>query len=102
MLSVITSDMVTYAARALLIAQGEHNKRDARSDAAKAATHYMRAYFLHKDHEMILSIKILHKRIKTENRAIAMLYETILEGDYDIDFVNAIRNWVAGSISLSS
>lgn len=80
----------------------EHNKRDARSDASKAATHYLRAYFLHKDHEMILSIKMLRKRIKTENRAIAMLYETILEGDYDKDFVGAIREWVVGSISPSS
>jgi hypothetical protein len=80
----------------------EHNKRNARSDAAKAATHYLRAYFLHKDHEMILSIKRLSKRIKTENRAMAMLYEIILEGDYDKDFVDAIRNWVAGSISRSS
>jgi predicted nucleotidyltransferase len=80
----------------------EHNKRDARSDASKAATHYLRAYFLHKDHEMILSIKMLRKRIKTENRAIAMLYETILEGDYDKDFVDAIREWVVGSISPSS
>jgi len=77
----------------------EHNKRDARSDAAKAATHYLRAYFLHKDHKMILSTKMLRKGIKTENRAISMLYETILEGDYDKDFVDAIRDWVIRSIS---
>jgi len=80
----------------------EHNKRDAHSDAAKAATHYLRAYFLHKERDMILSTKMLRKRIKTENRAISMLYENILEGDYDKDFVDAIREWVSGSISRSS
>ena len=80
----------------------DHNKRDARSDAAKAATHYLRAYFLYREYEMILSIEMLRKWIKTENRAIAMLYENILEGDYDKDFVDAIRDWVVGSISRSS
>ena len=80
----------------------EHNKRDARSDAAKAATHYLRAYFLYKNNEMILSIKMLRKRIKSENRAIAMLYEKITEGDYDKDFVDAIREWVVRSIFRSS
>jgi hypothetical protein len=49
---------------------------------------------------MILSIKMLRKRIKIENRAIAMLYEKILEGDYDGDFVDAIRGWVTGRISI--
>lgn len=80
----------------------EHNKRDARSDAAKAATHYLRAYFLYKNNEMILSIKMLRKRIKTENCAMAILYEKITEGDYDKDFVDAIRDWVVRSISRSS
>ncbi|MFA4956316.1 MAG: nucleotidyltransferase domain-containing protein [Candidatus Methanoperedens sp.] len=80
----------------------EHNKRDARSDAAKAATHYLRAYFLYKNNEMILSIKMLRKRIKSENRAIAMLYDKITEGDYDKDFVDAIREWVVRSIFRSS
>ena len=75
------------------------NKRDARSDSSKAATHYLRAYFLYKYYEMILSVKMLRKRIEGENRAMALLYEKIMEGDYDRDFVDAIREWVVGRIS---
>ncbi len=82
----------------LVESAGKRNKRDARSDAAKAATHYLRAYFLYKYGEMILSVKMLRKRIEGENRAVAVLYEKILEGDYDKDFVDAVREWVVGRI----
>lgn len=71
----------------------EKNKRDAHSDAAKAASHYLRAYFLHKYNEMILSKEILRTRIKDENSAISMLYETITNGDYSIYLVDKIREW---------
>ncbi len=81
--------------------EGNRNKRDARSDASKAATHYLRAYFLYKYDEMILSVKELRKRMKGENRAMAMLYEKIMEGDYDMDFVDAIREWVVGRIGVA-
>ncbi len=59
---------------------------------------YLRAYFLYEYNEMILSVKMLRKRIEGENRAVAVLYEKILEGDYDRDFVDAVREWVGGRI----
>jgi hypothetical protein len=31
-----------------------------------------------------------------------MLYETIMKGNYNKDFVDAIREWVIGNISRSS
>ncbi len=82
----------------LIESAGKRNKRDARSDAVKAATHYLRAYFLHEYNEMILSVKMLRKRVEGENCAVAVLYEKILEGDYDRDFVDAVREWVVGRI----
>ena len=80
----------------------KRNKRDARSDASKAATHYLRAYFLYKYDEMILSVKKLRKSLELENRGIALLYEKIMEGDYDRDFVDVIRGWVIGRIDVES
>ena|GEM_PF-2304962 len=85
----------------LIESAGKRNKRDARSDAAKAATHYLRAYFLYEYDEMILSVKMLRKRIEGENRAVAVQYEKILEGDYDRDFVDAVRAWVVGRIGAA-
>lgn len=72
----------------------EKNVRNARSDAAKAASHYLRAYFLRRYGEMILAKEMLMTRIKEENQAIANLYEKIMRGDYNAELVEKIREWV--------
>lgn len=76
----------------------EKNTRNARSDAAASASHYLRAYFLHKYNEMIFSKELLKTRIKEENREIATRYERIIERDYDNESVDAIREWVTENI----
>lgn len=82
----------------LVESERERDEQNAYSDAFKAATHYLRAYFLYKYNEMILSIKMIRKRIGEENHAMAMLYEKIMEGSYDRGLVDAIRDWVIENI----
>jgi predicted nucleotidyltransferase len=69
----------------------------ARSDAAAAAAHYLRAYFLCETGEMIVSKKALVERIH-EHPGIARVYDGVLEGDFDegvvLDSLDEVRNWV--------
>ena len=79
------------------------NFRDARSDAAASATHYLRAYFLYECGEMIISKKVLVERIYEEHPGIAGVYDRVLNGDFDgdevMDTLEEIRDWVTDCIS---
>ncbi len=72
-----------------------------RSDAAAAAAHYLRAYFLCETGEMIVSKRALVKRIH-EHPEIARVYDGVLEGDFDVDAVldtlDEVREWVTEHI----
>ncbi len=78
------------------------NIRDARSDAAASATHYLRAYFLHEYGEMIVSKRVLVERIHVEHPGIAGVYDRVLNGDFDgdgvMDTLDEIREWVTECI----
>jgi hypothetical protein len=78
------------------------NFRDARSDAAASATHYLRAYFLYEYGEMIISKMVLVERIHGECPRIAGVYDGVLKGDFDgdavMDTLEEIRDWVTGCI----
>jgi len=78
------------------------NIRDARSDAAASATHYLRAYFLHEYGEMIVSKRVLVERIYVEHPGIAGVYDRVLNGDFDgdgvMDTLDEIREWVTECI----
>lgn len=74
------------------------NLKTARSDAAAAVAHYLRAYFLYENGEMILSKEALMSRIYETNETIAEVYNSILKGNYNmdniVDKVDEIRDWV--------
>ena len=78
------------------------NLKDARSDAAASATHYLRAYFLCECGEMIVSKRVLVERILEEHPVIAGVYDRVLKGDFDwdkvMDTLGEIREWVMGCI----
>lgn len=79
----------------------EKNNRNARFDAASAATHYLRAYFVRRYNKLSFSNETMMTWIKEENREIAMLYEKIMKGDYDMDLVEKIRDWVIENIDAT-
>ncbi len=78
------------------------NLKDARSDAAASAAHYLRAYFLCECGDMIISKRVLVERIHEEHPGIAGVYDAVLEGDFDwdkvMDTLEEIRDWVTGCI----
>jgi hypothetical protein len=78
------------------------NFKDARSDAAASATHYLRAYFLCECGEMIISKRVLVERIHDVHPGIAWVYDGVLNGDFNVDEVmdtlEEIRDWVTGCI----
>ena len=78
------------------------NFRDARSDAAASATHYLRAYFLCKCGEMIISKRVLVERIHEVHPGIAGMYDEVLNGDFEgdgvMDTLEEIRDWMTGFI----
>ena len=77
----------------------DNNLNNARSDAIASVSHYLRAYFLYKYNEMIVSKTILKIRILEEKSTIATLYEKVLQGNHNYELVNAIREWVIEKIS---
>jgi hypothetical protein len=78
------------------------NFKDARSDAAASATHYLRAYFLHECGEMIVSKRVLVERIQVVHPGIAGMYDRVLNGDFDgdevMDTLEEMRDWVMDCI----
>lgn len=78
------------------------NLRDARSDAAASAAHYLRAYFLCEYGEMIISKRVLVERIHEVHPGIAGVYDRVLNGDFHgdevMDTLEEIREWVTGCI----
>jgi predicted nucleotidyltransferase len=74
------------------------NLKDARSDASASATHYLRAYFLHECGEMIVSKRVLVKRIHEVHTGIAGVYDEVLNGDEVMDTLEEIREWVTDCI----
>ncbi len=78
------------------------NIKDARSDAAASATHYLRAYFLHECGEMIVSKRVLVERIHEEHPGIAGMYDRVLNWDFNgdevMDTLEEMRDWVTGCI----
>ncbi|MCG7848895.1 MAG: nucleotidyltransferase domain-containing protein [ANME-2 cluster archaeon] len=74
----------------------------ARSDAAASGAHYIRAYFLCENGEMIVSKRVLVERIREGCPGIAGVYDGVLEGEFDkcvvLDSLDEIRKWVIEKI----
>ncbi|MBE0522853.1 MAG: nucleotidyltransferase domain-containing protein [Methanosarcinales archaeon] len=74
----------------------------ARSDAAAAASHYLRAYFLCEAGEMIVSKRALVEGIHEGCPGIARVYDGVFGGELDVDVVldslDEIREWVTEHI----